>query len=88
MNARTTRGVLAAMFVFASAFAAAQGRGSHIKRSNPTTLSTPTGYTHVVEVTGAVKTIYIAGQIALDHDGKVVGEGNMNKRRVGSNSKR
>jgi 2-iminobutanoate/2-iminopropanoate deaminase len=77
MSGRTTRGVLAAMFVFASAFAAAQGRGSHIKRTNPNTLSTPTGYTHVVEVTGAVKTIYIAGQIALDHEGKLVGEGNM-----------
>jgi 2-iminobutanoate/2-iminopropanoate deaminase len=48
-----------------------------IKRTNPPALSTPTGYTHVVEVTGPVKTIYIAGQVALDKEGKVVGAGDM-----------
>jgi len=48
-----------------------------VKRTNPPTLSTPTGYTHVVEVTGPVKTIYVAGQVALDKDGKVVGAGDM-----------
>ena len=55
----------------------AQSRASHIKRTNPPALSKPTGYTHVVEVTGAVKTIYIAGQIAFDKDGKIVGAGDM-----------
>jgi 2-iminobutanoate/2-iminopropanoate deaminase len=50
---------------------------AQVKRSNPPTLSTPTGYTHIVEVTGPGKTIYISGQIALDKDGKVVGEGDM-----------
>jgi reactive intermediate/imine deaminase len=50
---------------------------AQIKRTNPPTLSTPTGYTHIVEVTGPGKTIYIAGQIALDKEGKVVGEGDM-----------
>ena len=50
---------------------------AQVKRTNPPTLSTPTGYTHVVEVSGPVKTVYIAGQIALDKDGKVVGEGDM-----------
>jgi enamine deaminase RidA (YjgF/YER057c/UK114 family) len=39
---------------------------------NPTTLSKPPGYTHVVEVTRG-KTIYIAGQIALDRSGNIVG---------------
>src|SRR6476661_8022042 len=48
-----------------------------IKRTNPPTLSAPTGYTHVVEVTGPVKTIYVAGQVALDKDGKVVGAADM-----------
>ena len=43
----------------------------------PTDASTPTGYTHVVEVTGPAKTVYIAGQVALDVSGKVVGAGNM-----------
>jgi 2-iminobutanoate/2-iminopropanoate deaminase len=54
----------------------AQAAGPQIKRTNPPTLSKPTGYTHVVEATGG-KTVYVAGQIALDKDGKVVGEGDM-----------
>jgi reactive intermediate/imine deaminase len=59
---------------------AAQGmerRTPHIKRTNPPTLSKPTGYTHVVEATGPVKTIYIAGQVALDPEGNVVGARDM-----------
>ena len=44
-----------------------------IRYINPTTLSTPTGYTHVVEVRRG-RTIYIAGQVAFDRSGKVVGE--------------
>jgi 2-iminobutanoate/2-iminopropanoate deaminase len=50
---------------------------AQVRRSNPPTLSKPTGYTHVVEFTGPGKTVYIAGQIALDKDGNVVGAGNM-----------
>ena len=50
---------------------------AQVKRTNPPALSKPTGYVHVVEVTGPGKTIYIAGQIALDKDGNVVGGGNM-----------
>ena len=50
---------------------------AQVKRTNPPTLSTPTGYTHIVEVTGPGKIVYISGQIALDKDGKVVGEGDM-----------
>jgi reactive intermediate/imine deaminase len=55
----------------------AQTRAPQVKRSNPPALSKPTGYTHVVEVTGLSKTIYISGQIALDKDGNVVGAGDM-----------
>ena len=50
---------------------------AQVKRTNPPTLSTPTGYTHVVEVTGPAKTVYIAGQIAFDKEGKLVGAGDM-----------
>ena len=50
---------------------------AQVKRTNPPTLSTPTGYTHVVEVTGPAKTVYSAGQIAFDKEGKVVGAGDM-----------
>jgi len=55
----------------------AQARAPQVKRTNPPALSKPTGYTHVVEVTGPSKTIYIAGQIAFDKDGTVVGAGDM-----------
>src|SRR5262249_40908756 len=67
--------VTAGVLLFFPVLAAAQTRPSspHIKRTNPPTLSKPTGYTHVVETVGAVKTVYIAGQVALDRDGNVVG---------------
>ena len=56
---------------------AQQASAPKITRTNPPELSTPTGYTHVVEVTGPVKTIYIAGQIAFDKSGAIVGKGDM-----------
>lgn len=34
-------------------------------------------YTHVVTVTGPAKTIYIAGQLARDLEGRIVGPGDM-----------
>lgn len=55
----------------------AQTRGPQVRRINPPTISAPTGYTHVVEVTGPGKTIYLSGQIALDRQGNVVGSGDM-----------
>jgi reactive intermediate/imine deaminase len=54
---------------------AAQG-GAIIERMNPKGLSTPTGYSHVVSVRGG-RTIYIAGQIALDAQGQLVGKGDL-----------
>ena len=64
--------VLAMAFALVPVMAFAQ-----VKRSNPPTLSKPTGYTHIVEVPGPAKMVYISGQIALDKDGQVVGEGDM-----------
>jgi enamine deaminase RidA (YjgF/YER057c/UK114 family) len=43
-----------------------------VERINPSTLSKPTGYTHVVTVTGG-RTIYISGQVAFDKEGNIVG---------------
>jgi 2-iminobutanoate/2-iminopropanoate deaminase len=45
-----------------------------VRYLNPDTLSVPTGYSHVVEVTTG-RTIYIAGQVALDKAGNLVGKG-------------
>src|SRR5262244_1849137 len=41
---------------------------------NPQALGRPPGYTHVVEVTAPGRTVYIAGQLGVDRDGKVVGD--------------
>ena len=69
--------VLIALSMMIPAAAWAQARPPQVKRTNPPELSMPTGYTHVVEVTGPSKTIYISGQIAFDKDGKLVGDGDM-----------
>jgi enamine deaminase RidA (YjgF/YER057c/UK114 family) len=43
--------------------------------SNPETLFPPPGYSHVVEVTGG-KLVFLAGQVALDKAGSLVGARN------------
>ena len=45
-----------------------------VRYLNPATLSAPTGYSHIAEVSGG-RTIYIAGQVAFDSSGNVVGKG-------------
>ena len=60
--------ILSGVFLLLPVVAFAQ-----VKRVNPPALSMPTGYTHIVEVTGPNRTIYISGQIAFDKDGKIVG---------------
>jgi 2-iminobutanoate/2-iminopropanoate deaminase len=52
--------------------AAAQGTGT--RYLNPEGLVKPTGYTHLV-IAPDGRTVYIAGQVALDSAGKVVGAG-------------
>jgi reactive intermediate/imine deaminase len=54
---------------------AAQDRAV-IERTNPQGLSTPTGYSHVVSARGG-KTVYIAGQVAFDAKGQLVGKGDL-----------
>ncbi|WP_405888742.1 RidA family protein [Streptomyces sp. NBC_01136] len=43
------------------------------ERVNPPGLSPPTGFSHAVVATGT-RVVFLAGQTALDTDGKVVGE--------------
>lgn len=71
------RTVMIAVFLLAPVLAFAQARAPQVKRTNPPALTKPTGYTHIVEVTGPARTIYISGQIAFDKDGNVVGAGDM-----------
>jgi enamine deaminase RidA (YjgF/YER057c/UK114 family) len=44
-----------------------------IRFINPKTMAKPPGYTYVVETTGPGRTVYIAGQLGLDLDNKLVG---------------
>ena len=71
------RTILSALFLLLPAIAFAQAKAPQVKRTNPPTLSKPTGYTHIVEVSGPARTVYISGQIAFDTDGKIVGAGDM-----------
>ncbi|MEX0681896.1 MAG: RidA family protein [Dehalococcoidia bacterium] len=50
--------------------------GPVIDRVNPDTMHRPSGYTHVVIATGG-KSVFIAGQVALDTDGNLIGEGDV-----------
>ncbi|MEN8652506.1 RidA family protein [Streptomyces sp. 21So2-11] len=45
-----------------------------LHRINPAELSPPTGFSHAVTATGS-RLVFLAGQTALDGDGKVVGAG-------------
>lgn len=53
-----------------------------IERANPPGMNVrmqqgKPAYSHVVTVTGPGKTIYVAGQLARDADGNIVGKGDM-----------
>jgi enamine deaminase RidA (YjgF/YER057c/UK114 family) len=45
----------------------------HLRVLNPSAISKPTGYSHVVEVMGPGRTVYVAGQLGLNADGWLVG---------------
>jgi enamine deaminase RidA (YjgF/YER057c/UK114 family) len=47
---------------------------ANVRFFNPAELSKPPGYSHVVEMTGSGRTVWIAGQLGLDRSGKLVGE--------------
>src|SRR5262245_42524982 len=53
-----------------------QGRDAmvDVRFINPQTLAKPPSYTHVVEVTGPCRTVYISGQLGTDRDGNVSGD--------------
>ena len=46
---------------------------AHLRFINPPTLSKPPTYSHVVEAVGPGRIVYIAGQLGLDLQGKIVG---------------
>jgi len=46
---------------------------SHLDRINPAALARPSGFSHAV--VGAGKIVFLAGQTAMDVDGRIVGRG-------------
>jgi enamine deaminase RidA (YjgF/YER057c/UK114 family) len=52
-------------------------RAGVVRHINPEGLSKNPAFTNVVAVTGAVKTVYIGGQDAVDASGKIVGKGDI-----------
>lgn len=54
---------------------AALAQGGSLRHINPTTLSAPGGYTHVVISPPGGRLVFIAGQVPVDKSGAVVGKG-------------
>jgi enamine deaminase RidA (YjgF/YER057c/UK114 family) len=46
---------------------------ANVRFNNPNTLAHQTGYSYVVETMGPGRTVYIAGQLGLDMENKLVG---------------
>jgi enamine deaminase RidA (YjgF/YER057c/UK114 family) len=66
--------VAAAVTIAATAGAAAEAQAqapSNLRFSNPPGMSKPPSYSHVVEVNGPHRTVYLAGQTGVDANGKV-----------------
>ena len=78
-SATSRRSILASAVTAAAAAggaapALAQGAASpNLRFINPSTIAKPPGYSHVVEVTGPGRTVYIAGQTGRDATGKLAG---------------
>ena len=72
----TSRREFVAAAVTMAAIAGAAGDAqaqtpSNLRFSNPSGMSKPPSYSHVVEVNGPHRTVYLAGQTGGDADGKV-----------------
>jgi enamine deaminase RidA (YjgF/YER057c/UK114 family) len=50
----------------------AQAQAPNVRHQNPPGMSKPPTYSHVVEVSGPHRTVYLAGQTGVDANGKVV----------------
>lgn len=64
------RNTLISLLLMLATSAAAQ----EIQRINPAGMTQPTGYSHVVRHDN---TLYLAGQVAADGDGNIIGENDM-----------
>ncbi len=60
----------AALLLLSTLLSADAQTSPALRFSNPPTMAAPRGYSHVVEVNGPGRTIYIAGQLGYDAAGK------------------
>lgn len=78
-HSRLSPGLLLLVLIgLIAAPASAGGQTTGSRYINPPGLVTPTGYTHIV-VAPDGRTVYIAGQVAFDSLGRVVGAGDLRK---------
>jgi enamine deaminase RidA (YjgF/YER057c/UK114 family) len=49
----------------------------HVEYINPDTLNKNPAFTNVIVVTGAVRTVYVGGQDAVDASGNIIGKGDL-----------
>ncbi len=74
---RSLVSIVALLSVAATPLPAQENKGVVVREhKNPAGLRTPTGYTHVVSVSGG-RTLYIAGQVAYNVQGEIVGKGDL-----------
>jgi enamine deaminase RidA (YjgF/YER057c/UK114 family) len=74
--------IAAALIAAAPTLATAQARPDGPRFINPPTLSTPHGYSHVVDVPAGSRMVYVAGQVSLDTAGRLVGAGDFRAQAV------
>jgi 2-iminobutanoate/2-iminopropanoate deaminase len=71
-----SRNLLIALMILLSGYAVAQTK-TPVTFKNPPTVSKSNGYSHAAEIDlGKSKMLIISGQVAMDVEGKVVGENN------------
>jgi enamine deaminase RidA (YjgF/YER057c/UK114 family) len=68
--------IVAVLTLGTTPLGAQEKKGVVREHKNPAGLRTPTGYTHVVSVSGG-RTLYIAGQVAYNEKGEVIGKGDL-----------
>ncbi len=72
--------LLTAFTVCLSFFSSAQTKPAGVQLVNPANVVTPRGYSHAAIIDlGNCRMVMIAGQVALDKEGNLVGKGDMEK---------
>jgi enamine deaminase RidA (YjgF/YER057c/UK114 family) len=56
--------------------------GDHVRYLNPEALPRPVGYTHVVDAPATGRLVHLSGQVGLDRNGQVAGQGDFRQQAV------